>query len=67
MNSLPEATRSESFHHRRGMAAGYTLALPLEDRTSHPRRNFRLRLSLLGGRAAEDMYLMILHPSFQRY
>jgi cell division protease FtsH len=40
----------------RGMAGGYTLALPEEDRTLHSRNKFKADLSgLLGGRASEDL------------
>ena len=40
----------------RGIAGGYTLALPQEDRTLHSRNKFMADLSgLLGGRASEDL------------
>ncbi len=40
----------------RGIAGGYTLALPEEDRTLHSRNKFKADLSgLLGGRASEDL------------
>jgi len=40
----------------RGMAAGYTLALPEEDQTLMPRKKMLAEMvSLLGGRAAEEL------------
>ncbi len=40
----------------RGMAAGYTLSLPQEDRTLMPRKKLIAEMvSLLGGRAAEEL------------
>jgi cell division protease FtsH len=40
----------------RGMAGGYTLALPDEDRTLYAKRKFEADLAgLLGGRAAEEL------------
>jgi cell division protease FtsH len=40
----------------RGMAAGYTLSLPAEDRTLMPRKKmFAEIVGLLGGRAAEEL------------
>jgi cell division protease FtsH len=40
----------------RGMAGGYTLALPEEDRALHSRNKFRADLAgMLGGRAAEEL------------
>jgi len=40
----------------RGMAGGYTLALPEEDRTLHAKRKFEADLAfMLGGRAAEEI------------
>ncbi len=57
MNVLPE---SDPVHKvsiiARGMAAGYTLALPKEDRTLTPRKKLIAEMAgLLGGRAAEEI------------
>ena len=57
MNALPEADPVQKVTIiPRGMAAGYTLALPLEDRTLTPRKRLIAEMiSLLGGRAAEEI------------
>lgn len=57
MNTLPEADPVQKVSIiARGMAAGYTLALPLEDRTLMPRKKFIADIvGLLGGRAAEEI------------
>jgi cell division protease FtsH len=57
MNSLPEADPVQKVSIiARGMAAGYTLALPLEDRTLTPRKKLMAEIiGLLGGRAAEEI------------
>ncbi|GAP20514.1 ATP-dependent zinc metalloprotease FtsH [Leptolinea tardivitalis] len=57
MNSLPEADPVQKVSIiARGMAAGYTLALPLEDRTLTPKKKLQAEIiGLLGGRAAEDI------------
>jgi cell division protease FtsH len=57
MNTLPEADPVQKVSIiARGMAAGYTLALPLEDRTLMPRKKFMADIiGLLGGRAAEEV------------
>lgn len=57
MNSLAEA---DSVHKvsiiARGMAGGYTLALPSEDRTLMSRKKLQAEMiGLLGGRAAEEL------------
>lgn len=57
MNALPE---SDPVHKvsiiARGMAGGYTLALPEEDRTLMPRKKLIADMvGLLGGRAAEEI------------
>jgi len=57
MHLLPE---SDPVHKvsiiARGMAGGYTLALPEEDRTLYAKRKFEADLAgLLGGRAAEEI------------
>jgi len=57
MNVLPE---SDPVHKvsiiARGMAGGYTLALPQEDRTLMPRKKLLAEMvGLLGGRAAEEI------------
>jgi cell division protease FtsH len=57
MNSLPEADPVHKVSiTARGMAGGYTLALPEEDRTLMPKRKlFSDMVGLLGGRAAEEL------------
>lgn len=57
MNCLPEADPVQKVSIiARGMAAGYTLALPLEDRTLTPKKKLMAEIvGLLGGRAAEDL------------
>lgn len=57
MNTIPEADPVQKVSIiARGMAAGYTLALPLEDRTLMPRKKFLADIvGLLGGRAAEEI------------
>jgi cell division protease FtsH len=57
MNTLPEADPVQKVSIiARGMAAGYTLALPEEDRTLMPRKKFLAEMiGLLGGRAAEEL------------
>lgn len=57
MNCLPEADPVQKVSIiARGMAAGYTLALPLEDRTLTPKKKLMAEIvGLLGGRAAEDI------------
>ncbi|MFZ5810188.1 MAG: ATP-dependent zinc metalloprotease FtsH [Chloroflexota bacterium] len=57
MNALPEA---DSVHKvsiiARGMAGGFTMALPEEDRTLMPRKKLIADMvGLLGGRAAEEL------------
>jgi cell division protease FtsH len=57
MHAIPE---SDPVHKvsiiARGMAGGYTLALPDEDRTLYAKRKFEADLAgLLGGRAAEEL------------
>ena len=57
MNTLP---RADPIHKvsiiARGMAGGYTLALPEEDRTLMPRKKMVAdMIGLLGGRAAEEL------------
>jgi cell division protease FtsH len=57
MNTLP---RADPIHKvsiiARGMAGGYTLALPEEDRTLMPRKKLLAdMIGLLGGRAAEEL------------
>jgi len=57
MNALPEA---DPIHKvsiiARGIAGGYTLALPKEDRTLMPRKKMIAdMIGLLGGRAAEEL------------
>ncbi len=57
MHAIPE---SDPVHKvsiiARGMAGGYTLSLPDEDRTLYAKRKFEADLAgLLGGRAAEDL------------
>lgn len=55
MNTLPEADPVQKVSIiARGMAAGYTMALPQEDRTLMPRKKLVSEMiGLLGGRAAE--------------
>ncbi len=57
MNTLPEADPVQKVSIiARGLAAGYTLALPEEDRTLMPRKKFLAEMiGLLGGRAAEEL------------
>lgn len=57
MNSLPEADPVQKVSIiARGMAAGYTLALPSEDRTLTPKKKLLADIvGLLGGRAAEEI------------
>jgi cell division protease FtsH len=57
MNTIPEADPVQKVSIiARGMAAGYTLALPLEDRTLMARKKFMADIvGLLGGRAAEEI------------
>jgi cell division protease FtsH len=57
MNSLPEADPVHKVSIiARGMAGGYTLALPEEDRTLMPRKKMIAdMIGLLGGRAAEEL------------
>ncbi|MBN1538132.1 MAG: ATP-dependent zinc metalloprotease FtsH [Anaerolineales bacterium] len=57
MNALPEADPVHKVSIiARGMAGGYTLALPEEDRTLMPRKKLIAdMIGLLGGRAAEEI------------
>lgn len=57
MNALPEADRVQKVSIiARGMAGGYTLALPEDDRTLMPRKKIIAdMIGLLGGRAAEEL------------
>ena len=57
MNALPEADPVHKVSiTARGMAGGYTLALPEEDRTLMPRKKLLAdMIGLLGGRAAEEL------------
>lgn len=57
MNALPSADPVHKVSIiARGMAGGYTLALPEDDRTLMPRKKmFTEMVSLLGGRAAEEL------------
>jgi cell division protease FtsH len=57
MNTMPEADPVQKVSIiARGMAAGYTLSLPAEDRTLMPRKKmFAEIVGLLGGRAAEEL------------
>jgi cell division protease FtsH len=57
MNALPEADRVQKVSIiARGMAGGYTLALPEEDRTLMARKKLLSDMvGLLGGRAAEEL------------
>ena len=57
MNSLPEHDPVQKITIiARGMAGGYTIALPSEDRTMMPRKKLVADMvGLLGGRAAEEL------------
>ncbi len=57
MNALPEANPVQKVSIiARGMAAGYTMALPEEDRTLMPRKKLLAEMvGLLGGRVAEEL------------
>jgi len=57
MNSMPEADPVQKVSIiARGMAAGYTLSLPIDDRTLMPRKKMVADMvGLLGGRAAEEL------------
>ncbi len=57
MNSLPEANPVQKISIiSRGMAAGYTMALPEDDRTLMPRKKLMSEIiGLLGGRVAEEV------------
>ncbi|HEX9014178.1 MAG TPA: ATP-dependent zinc metalloprotease FtsH [Anaerolineaceae bacterium] len=57
MNTLPEADPVQKVSIiARGMAGGYTMALPEEDRTLMPKKKFLADMvGLLGGRAAEEI------------
>ncbi len=57
MNTLPEADPVQKVSIiSRGMAAGYTLSVPEEDRTLMPRKKYIAEMiGLLGGRAAEEL------------
>jgi cell division protease FtsH len=57
MNALPEANPVQKVSIiARGMAAGYTLSLPDQDRTLMPRKKLMAEMiGLLGGRAAEEL------------
>jgi cell division protease FtsH len=57
MNTLPEADPVQKVSIiARGMAGGYTMALPEEDRTLMPKKKFLADMvGLLGGRAAEEL------------
>jgi len=57
MNALPEADPVQKVSIiARSMAAGYTLALPMDDRTLTPRKKLITDMvGLLGGRAAEEI------------
>lgn len=57
MNALPSADPVHKVSIiSRGMAGGYTIALPEDDRTLMPRKKmFTEMVSLLGGRAAEEL------------
>jgi len=57
MNALPEANPVQKVSIiARGMAAGYTLALPKDDQTLMPRKKLVAEMvGLLGGRAAEEI------------
>ncbi len=57
MNSLSEANPVQKVSIiARGMAAGYTISLPMEDQTLMPRKKLIAEMiGLLGGRAAEEL------------
>lgn len=57
MNAIPEADPVQKVSIiARGMAAGYTLSLPIDDRTLMPRKKMLADMvGLLGGRAAEEL------------
>jgi len=57
MNALPESDPVQKVSIiARGMAAGYTIALPMDDRTLMPRKKLIAEMvGLLGGRAAEEI------------
>ena len=57
MNAMPEADPVQKVSIiARGMAAGYTIALPMDDRTLMPRKKLLAEMiGLLGGRAAEEL------------
>ena len=57
MNALPEADPVQKVSIiARGMAAGYTIALPMDDRTLMPRKKLLAEMvGLLGGRASEEL------------
>ena len=57
MNAMPEADPVQKVSIiARGMAAGYTISLPSEDRTLVPRKKLLAEMiSALGGRAAEQL------------
>lgn len=57
MNSIAEADPVQKVSIiARGMAAGYTLSLPIDDRTLMPRKKMLADMvGLLGGRAAEEL------------
>lgn len=57
MNAIPEADPVQKVSIiARGMAAGYTIALPMDDRTLMPRKKLITEMvGLLGGRAAEEI------------
>lgn len=57
MNSLPESDPVQKVSIiARGMAAGYTLSLPVDDMTLMPRKKLVAEMvGLLGGRAAEEI------------
>lgn len=57
MNAIPEADPVQKVSIiARGMAAGYTLALPIDDRTLMPRKKMLADMvGLLGGRGAEEL------------
>ncbi len=57
MNALPESDPVQKVSIiARGMAAGYTISLPMDDRTLMPRKKLLAEMAgLLGGRAAEEL------------
>lgn len=57
MNSLPESDPVQKVSIiARGMAAGYTISLPIDDTTLMPRKKLMAEMvGLLGGRAAEEI------------